>query len=184
MNKKLLITLGVILGITLLIGIKIMSSYVSVHDKDVSLVNSFNAKIKARSSFYDNMGKTFSEKWRLSTKVDSSFSQVVQSVMSGRSDGQQVMMKWVTEQNPTRDFNNVSDMYKDLSNLVESKRSELVELEKSIGDIVREQHNLHDKFWSGLYLSFTNSKKIEYTPITSDRMEEINRTSKDNNSYF
>lgn len=184
MNKKLLITVAVVLGIFALIGLKIASSYVSIHDKNVELVNMYEGKIKVRSSVYDNMLKTFSQKWKIAGRVDTSFHVAVNAVMSGRQDGESLMMKWVTEQNPTQQFGEVASMYRDLSNVVEAKRSELVALETSITDIVREQHNLHDKFFTGLFLKFMSAEKIKYTPITSDRMDEINRTSKDNNIDF
>ncbi len=162
----------------MIIGIQLASLY----NKDVRLRNQFNEKFSERTAFYDKMFKTIKQKGKIAVKNDSSFTKIVNIVMEGRKDSEGLMMKWVTEQNPTAQFSEVSSMYKDLSRTIEAQRDEFFIQEKYLMDIKLQSDNLLDVFPSGLILTTLFGKeKISYKPITSDYSENVIKSGKDNN---
>lgn len=178
MKKIILFSIIAFITVILITGGLTVLSYFSYNNQEVVLRETFNQNIKDRTALIDNMFKVVKKKSKVALKNDSSFVNVVSAVMSGRKDGKQVMMKWVTEQNPTANFKEVSDMYKDLSRTIESKQDELLEKENELARIEREHNILLEKFPGSLFLS--SKSKLNYKPITSDHTDEIIRTGKDN----
>ncbi len=174
--KTTLILLAIALPL-LIISLQVISLY----NKDVKLRNKFTEKYSERTAFYDKMFKTIKQKGKIAVKNDSSFTKIVNIVMEGRKDSEGLMMKWVTEQNPTAQFSEVSSMYKDLSRTIEAQRDEFFIQEKYLMDIKLQSDNLLDTFPSGIILTTIFGKeKIEYKPITSDHTDNVMKTGKDN----
>ena len=88
--------------------------------------------------------------------------------------------KWVQESNPNANYDQVSELYKDLSRSVEGQRDGFFMQEKMIQGIVLEHSNLLGKFPGSFYNIFFGRKPLEYKPITSDRTDDVIRTGKDN----
>lgn len=176
--KKTLIALAIIIPLVI-----ILVQVVSLKNQDSILRNKFTAKLSERTAFYDKMFKTIKQKGKITLKLDSSFVNIVKITMAGRKDGEGLMMKWVTEQNPTVQFTEVSALYKDLSRTIETQREEFFIEEKYLMDIKLQSDNLLDVFPGGFILqSLFGLQKLVYKPITSDQTDAVMRTGKDNNT--
>jgi len=179
MNTKSIVTLSVIAGLVI-VGFMIFGSFISFSNNEVDLRNRFKQKMDERTAFYDKMWKTLAQKSQIALKNDSSFARNVDAIMAGRKDAPQLFMKWVQESNPNANYDQVSELYKDLSRSVEGQRDGFFMQEKMIQGIVLEHSNLLQKFPGSFYNIFFGRKPLEYKPITSDRTDDVIRTGKDN----
>ena len=171
----------VIIGLAFLLLIPLVGSFISFSNNEISLRNSFTQKIDERTSFYDKMYKTISQKSQVAVKNDSSFRQNVNIIMSGRKDAQQVVFKWITESNPNANYESVSQLYQDLSRAIEANREGFFEQEKMLQDIVMQHSNLIERFPGSFYNIFFGRSKLKYTPIKSSLTDEVMKTGVDNN---
>lgn len=156
---------------------------VSLSNKDVLLRNKFKQKLDERTAFYDKMWKKINQKGKITLKQDSSFTRNLNVVMTNRKDGEQLMMKWITESNPMSNYTEVSKLYQDLSRTIDAERENFFFQEKYLQDIKLQSDNLLSVFPGGFILrNFFDRDYIIYKPITSDRTDEVLKTGKDNNT--
>jgi hypothetical protein len=174
-----IITLGVVVLVLLFVSIGVGSA-ISFSNSQIELRNQFDQKFSERTTFYDKMYKTISQKTQIALKNDSSFRENINIIMSGRKDGENIMMKWVKETNPNSDYAQAS-LYKDLSRAVEAQREGFFVQEKFMQDIVLQHSNLIQRFPGSFYNLFFGYKKIDYKPITSTITDEVIKTGKDDN---
>lgn len=167
--------------IAITVALCIGGCFISKANTEVGLRNQFNQKITERTSFYDKMWKTLSQKSQITLRNDSSFRQNVNIIMSGRRDAQNVVFKWITESNPNANFEQVSLLYQDLSRSVEAQREGFFTQEKVLQDIKLQHDNLLTTFPGSIILSILGRKHLIYKPITSDHTDSVISTSKDNN---
>lgn len=158
----------------------IVSTYASFNNTDINLRTEFEMKSKNRTAFFDKMWKTISQQSQIAVKNDSSFQRNVALIMEGRKDAQGTFMKWIQESNPNADFRSVQELYRDLSRTVESERSSFYEIETSLSSVQREHSRFLRSFPNNLYNIFMGRKELVYNPITSDRTDEVMKSSKDN----
>ncbi len=175
-----IIKIGAISALVLFVVIFIGST-ISFSNKEITLRNQFEQKFQERTTFYDKMWKTLSQKSQIAVKNDSSFRNNVNIIMSGRKDAQGIFMKWITESNPNANYSEVSILYQDLSRAVEAQREGFFVQEKYMQDIKMQHSNLIQKFPGSLYNVFFSRQAINYTPITSTITDEVIRTGKDDN---
>lgn len=167
----------VLLGIPVIF---LISTYASFNNRDVDLRTTFEMQIKNRSALYDKMWKVISQKAQITKAYDSSFIRIVNAAMDPRKDGANIMMKWVTESNPTLQALTVQELYKDLSRTIESERNAFFEREETLASIQQQHSKFLRSFPNNFYNIFMSRKELEYKPITSDRTEDVMRTGKDN----
>lgn len=177
MNFKKLAVWGI--GAILVLTVVLLT--VSTSNQEVDVRTQFEQKMDERKAFYDKLYKILAQKSQIATKNDSSFRKNIDIIMSGRKDAEGTVMKWITESNPNAQYAEVSGLYKDLSRAVEAQREGFFDQEKTIQDIVRVHKNLLRKFPSGVLLTtFFGRKELVYTPISSDRTDDVFKTGKDN----
>jgi len=169
------------IGLVVVLGLFFFSSFVSFSNGEVDLRATFNKHYTDRTAAFDKMWKTLSQKGQIAVRNDSSFQNIVKIQMSGQKDGEQVVMKWIQQSNPTATFTEVSKMYQDLSRAIESERTSFLERETTLSSIQMEHFKLLNKFPGSFYNIFMGRKPIEFKPITSDRTDDVIRTGKDNN---
>lgn len=179
-SNQLFIKLGLI-GLGVIFIIVLFSNFVSFSNTEIDLRNTFDQKIEERTSFYDKMYKVISQKSQIAVKNDESFRQNINIIMEGRKDAPQVFMKWITETNPNANYNEVSELYKDLSRSVEAQREGFFNQEKVIQDVVRQHKNHIQKFPNSFYNVFMGRQALIYKPITSSITDEVMKTGKDDN---
>lgn len=177
---KILISIGLFVLLFGGIAMSLFSRYTEAYNRNVQLTTIYTQKINERSSYYDNFTKITKQKGIVASKNDTGFMNVVKVMMDGQKDGQNVTWKWVQQSNPAATYSEVAALYKDLSRQIEADRKSLVELEKSIQSIVQQQDELTSTFWNAnFFLKGVHKLKDDYRPITSTRMENINKTGKD-----
>ena len=175
--KKIIIALVVLSIITIPVIVGVVY-YVNTYNKEVSIRTLFEQNISDRAALLDKMYKVGKKKGSVVLKADSSFIKMIGVVMSARKDGPSVMTKWVTEQNPTASYKEITDMYKDLSRALEANQEELYNKEQELSRVVAIHKNLLNQFPSNLILS--DKEPLKYKPISSDKTDEVLRTGKDN----
>ena len=167
----------VIIGVPVIF---LISTYASFNNREVDLRTTFEMQMKNRSALYDKMWKVISQKAQITKAYDSSFIRIVNAAMDPRKDGANIMMKWVTESNPTLQAVTVQELYKDLSRTIESERNVFFEREETLSSIQQQHSKFLRSFPNNFYNIFMGRKELEYKPITSDRTEDVMRTGKDN----
>ena len=169
-----------IIGLITITFVVLGFQFSSFSNTEVELKNQFKEKMDARTTFYDNMWKTINQKAKVAVKNDSSYTNTVNAIMASRADAPNLFMKWVQESNPNANFSEVSGMYKDLSRTIEAKRDEFVEIERTTQDVVMVHNNHLETFPNSLFNMILNRPHLVYKPISSDRTDEVMKTSKDN----
>jgi len=167
----------VIIGIPVIF---LISTYASFNNREVDLRTTFEMQMKNRSALYDKMWKVISQKAQITKAYDSSFIRIVNAAMDPRKDGANIMMKWVTESNPTLQVGTVQELYKDLSRTIESERNSFFEREETLASIQQQHSKFLRSFPNNFLNFFMGRKELEYKPITSDRTDDVMRTGKDN----
>lgn len=167
----------VLLGLPIIF---IISTYSSFNNKEVDLRTTFEMQMKNRKGLFDKMWKTIAQKANVAKTYDSSFLRIVNAAMDPRKDGAGVMMKWVTESNPTLQANTVQELYKDLSRTIESERNSFFERETTLASIQQQHSKFLRSFPNNFYNIFMGRKELIYEPITSDRTDDVMKTGKDN----
>ncbi len=175
-NIITIIILIVILGYTFF---KIGSSFISVSNSDKTLKNQFNQKLTERTSFYDNMIKIVASKAQIAIKNDSSFQNIINIQMTGQKAGENVLMTWIQQSNPTATYSEVTKLYEQLSQYIESGRNGFFEQEKVLQSIKLQHDQLCDMFPGSIIMYVLGRDKLKYTPIQSYITENIMKTGKE-----
>lgn len=179
MNKGLIKAL-VIIGSLLLVFSFLILPCISASNKEVKLRNQFNQKKDERTSFHDKMRKILKGKAEVAVRNDSSFRKNIEVIMNNRKDGEQILMKWITESNPNANFSEVSVIYQDVSRAIEAERNGFFVQEKMIQDIKLQHDNLLDEFPGFILFAILGREHLDYTPIASDYTNEVMKTGRDN----
>ena len=109
------------------------------------------------------------------------FKENINIIMTNRKDAEQVFFKWIQESNPNIGYNEVADLYKDLSRTIEAQREGFFIQEKMLQDIKLQHDNLIDLFPNSLFLSILGRNKLNYKPVSSSFTEKVFETGKDDN---
>ena len=169
------------IGAIIILVIAAFGTFVSFSNNEIELRTAFEQKIDERTAFYDKMYKVITQQTQIAVKNDESFRQNINLIMEGRKDAQGLFMKWIQETNPNANYNEVSELYKNLSRSVEAQREGFFTQEKVLQDIVRQHKNHIQKFPNSFYNMFMGRQPLEYKPIQSSLTEEVMRTGKDDN---
>jgi len=172
-----LLVWGVIIGS---IVVFFISTYAYFNNKEVALRTTFNQQMNNRTALFDKMWKIISQKAQVAKAYDSSFVRIVKESMDARKDGVNIMMKWVTESNPTLQANTVQELYRDLSRTIESERNSFFEREELLSSIQQQHSVFLLSFPNNFYNIFMGRKELVYKPITSGRTDGVIQSGQDN----
>lgn len=176
--KKGLIIAGILIILGIFVG-ALFSTYRSTYDKNVELVNAFEAQKKVVAGNFDKMWKVLRDKANVTDKAATAFKEIYIPMIEGRySKGDGSLMKWVTEQNPNFD----QSIYKDLMQSIEALRTEFETEQKKIAAIQEQHNNLRMRFWSHIFLG--DVPPLEYTMITSTVTQDIVKSGNDDMDLF
>ena len=146
---------------------------ITMYNRNISYVNSFEKIQQERKMFYDKMWKTYLTKNTICELNRETFIKVTSIIMQGRSDGQNISWKIVHE-NQNIPYNEFTTFYADLSNFVTSQREEYYKLETQAMSIVQQQNSMLDSFPNNVYNRVLDIKKLKYNPgFTSPKTEEV-----------
>ena len=168
--------------IAILVGVAInglVKAEIKYYNQSVLLETSFNKKINERLTILDQITKIVHQKLELAKMNDTSFTKVMTLLTSSRKDGESVYIKLTMESNPMATYEEVSSLYRDVSASIDSKRNNLLEVEKELQSITADYAALHKQFPSSIYLYY-EAKTLNYIPISTSANKVINSTGVDN----
>ncbi len=166
----------VVLGVLGAAGVWLVSNLVSVKNQSVELRTQASAKQDEASVVYDEMWKVFKEKGAVTEKNADAFKEAFVGMMDARyGNDNNVMMKFVTEQNPT--FNHA--LFEDLSRTIDAKRVRYTAIQVALRDIKREHDNLRMKLPSSIFMWILGEKEMKVVLVTSSRTAKAYETGKD-----
>lgn len=165
------IIISAIATIVVVFGITLVGTYLSVNNEEKQLRNLAEAQRGKIETQYDAMWKIIQQKAKVTDEYKDSFKEIFVGIIDGRySQGDGSLMKWIQESNPNFD----SSMYKDLMATIDIKRTEFMNTQNRMLDIIREHKNLcmmAPKCWF-----VSNNSEIEYTIISSTKSKATMQT--------
>lgn len=169
MTKK--VTIISIIAIIVMALFTIVGMYISANNQERQLRNLAEAQRGKIETQYDAMWKIIQQKAKVTDEYKDSFKEIFIGIIDGRySKGDGSLMKWIQESNPNFD----SSMYKDLMNTIDIKRTEFMNTQNRMLDIIREHKNLC--MTAPMCWFIANKAEIEYTIVSSTRTKETIQT--------
>lgn len=173
MKKIIGISIAVIV---MVFGVVTLSMYFSYNNTDAKLRAQAEAQRGKIEAVHDKMWKVLQQKAQVSNEYKNAFSEIYPALIEGRySQGDGSFMKWIQEANPNFD----TSLYKDLMQSIEIGRSEFVNVQNRMLDIVREHTVLLTSVPSKWFVS--NTQYIEYTVISSTKTKMVMEAGFDDN---
>ena len=168
MNKIIGIAVAIIFGIGVVTS---LGMYFSVNNEEKELRNLAEAQRGKIETQYDAMWKIIQQKAQVTDQYKDSFKEIFVGIIEGRySKDDNTVMKWIQESNPNFD----ASMYKDLMATIDVKRTEFMNTQNRMIDIIREHKNLcmmAPKCWF-----ISDKSEIEYTIISSTKSKQTMET--------
>lgn len=166
----------VIGGIVGFIILCLVFFWIGTSNHEIDLKNQATAQQKKNEVVFDKVWKVIQQKAGLASEYASKFKEIYHDIMSERYSGDQKqspMFRWITEQNPQFSV----EMYKEVSDAIESNRAEFVMVQSRLLDIKREHDNLRQKFPSSIVVGGRPALDIKI--VTSSKTDEAFRTGKE-----
>ena len=152
---------------------------VVVYNTSTVLHNKYDKKTFERKGFYDKMWKTFTEQKDITFLNKDVLVQVAKIAMDNRKDGQNVMWKWVQENQPMP-YGEFTKFYSGLIEFITEQRKLYFALELECQAIANQNNILLDTFPNNIYNKVLGCKKIEFEyAFTSDSTEKVFRTKRE-----
>lgn len=127
---------------------------------------------------YKKTADIVSQKAQVATEASGQFKDIYVKLMEARYGHEdQVVFKWIKEQNPNFDMS----MYKDLSRSIESLREEFFTQQKTLRDIKLQHDNLRTLFPGSIWAAVFGIKELKVQLILSAQTNEVYRTGEENN---
>ena len=171
-------TKWIIAGAVALFIIVIGLMYVSTSNTEIGLRNQAIAQEEANQVIFDKVWKVIAQKAQITDKYADDFKSIYTSIMHERYEGdskQSPMFRWITEQNP----NFSVELYKDISDAVESNRAEFARVQKRLIDIKREHEDLRKKFPGNIFVGSRPELTIKI--VKSEKTDKAFSTGKEDN---
>lgn len=174
MAKK--ITLISLVVIVVIAAFSVFGIYLSANNQERQLRNLAEAQRGKIETEYDAMWKIIQQKAKVTDEYKDSFKEIFIGIIDGRyAQGDGSLMKWIQESNPNFD----SSMYKDLMATIDIKRTEFMNTQNRMLDIIREHKNLCMTAPTCWFI--TNKAEIEYTIVSSTKTKETIQTGIEDN---
>lgn len=169
MNMKFIYAIGI--G---LIALFLASYVISANNQEKEYRTLAESQMQKIETQYDNMWKVIQQKAQVTDQYKDSFKEIFVGIIEGRyNKDNNTVMKWIQESNPNFD----ATMYKDLMATIDIKRTEFMNVQNRMIDIVREHKNLcikAPKCWV-----IFNNQPIEFEPISSTISKQVMETKLD-----
>lgn len=163
--KYLVISLVVIFAVTTVISVG--EKFVTFYNTEKQMATTYNEEVSNRVALLDKIAAKISGNAEITLKADSSFKEVIYTVMTNRKDGENLAWKWLQESNPTASFSQIAIMYERLSNVVNESREEFYAQEKLLSKINQQHEAFLTTFPNNVYNYVLNEPRFTYKPITS-----------------
>lgn len=176
MNGKAIAIITMIVAVIIL-GVSIALGAIGISNEEIELRNQAVAQQKTNEATFDKVWKVLKQKAGIMDKQREDFRVVYTGIMNERYQGEAdgaPAFKWIKEHNPEFPM----DMYKDISNAIESNRATFLRVQKRLIDIKREHDNLRKKFPSSLIVG--NRPELDIQIVTSQRTKRTFETGEEN----
>lgn len=171
MKQTIIIITAVIL---VLFGIIYVTMSISASNREASLRNAIEAKIKDNKSNYTKMFEILVEQAGVSAQYAEDFKEIYPSLVEGRyKHGGGQMMQWITEHNPQFD----TSLYKQVMTSIEAQRESFHTTQQQLTDLSRQHNNLLTMFPSKWFLS--DIQPIEIPIVINDATDKAFSTGKE-----
>lgn len=175
MNTKWIVGLAVA-GTIALIGLVTLVTAVGIYNAQSSLQNTYEMKIKANESDFDNMFKKIRQSVQIPEAKKDAFRDIFTAYAGARtSEGQGRVMAWVKESAPNVDLST----YDNVLNIINGSRDSWTSRQKELVDLAREYNQNLVVFPKNIFLKFCGFQKIDPKIVTSTKTEEAFKTGKD-----
>ena len=152
--------------------------YVSVNNQENNLRKTAANKQTLNEASLDTMWKILKDKAGVAEQGKEAFKQIYPELIKARNMDKNLLVKFVTEQNPKFSLT----LYKDLSNAVEAQRKSFYNNQKELLNIKNQHDILISSMPSKWFIS--NTTPLVVTIVTSDDAEMKFKTGKDNDTLF
>ncbi len=140
---------------------------ISATNREASLRNAIEAKIKDNKSNYTKMFEILVEQAGVSAQYADDFKEIYPSLVEGRyKHGAGQMMQWIQEKNPTFD----TSLYKQVMTSIEAQRESFHSTQQQLTDLSRQHNNLLAMFPTKWFLS--DILKIEIPIVINDSADK------------
>lgn len=147
MKKTIIASL---LALAFILGTVYVSMSISAHNRERSLRESINSKIKDNKNSYSAMWAILTEQAGVAEKYSEDFKEIYPSMIDGRyKHGGGQMMQWITEHNPSFDIS----LYKQVMTSIEAQRETFKTNQTQLIDLSRQHNVLIKNFPNSFFLS-------------------------------
>ena len=170
----------IIIGI-IYFSVPLVKSGVNYYNTSVNLELQFNQTLNKRLVVIDRITKIVHQKMQIAKINDSSYYKNVLAIMMMRKDGDNLSStwKWIHENNPNVNYEEVSKFYANVSASIDAERNTLFVTEDKLQTLCYDYAKLHKEFPSKLYLWYQKDT-LSYIPISTTVNKIINKTGIDN----
>jgi len=170
------VTIAIISGIAILLGIIYFSVRVSYKNDEARLRNQVLGQQTSNQANFDKMFKVIAQIAQVADQYKEAFKEIYPQLIEGRYSGEKggALMKWVQESNPTFD----TSLYNKLANAIEAQREEFFIEQQKLIDYQREHKNLI-MTWPGSAW-FSEKDTIGITIVTSYTAKQAFSTGEEN----
>jgi hypothetical protein len=160
-------------------GKNIINQSAKMYNASKKYCNEYVQKVQEKKGFYDKLWKTYLQKEKITNISKETFIEVTKIIMENRKDGEQIMWKWVQE-NQQIPYSEFTKFYTDLSNFITEQREGYFNIEKECQIIANSNNTLLDTFPHNIYNKILNCERITFEyGFTSDSTETVFKTKKE-----
>lgn len=179
--KTTAITAAAIATILAVFGLGLLSLGifgVDTYNQAQTLKTTYEAKVDANKTDFDNMIKVISQTSQVSKAQLEKLKDIYTSYAEARSGegASKAIMNWVQESVPNVDTTTMNN----LQNIIVSTRNGWTERQKELVDISREYNTLLARFPTNIFLGWFRFQKIDPNIVTSKNTEESFKSGEDN----
>lgn len=154
----------------------LLFSGVSVYNDQAALKNTYEMKVEANKTDFDNMFKKIQQSVQIPEAKKEAFKEIYTAYAGARtSEGQGRVMTWVKESAPNVDLST----YDTVLNIIVGSRDSWTSRQKELVDVARVYNQNLVTFPKNFFLGFFGFKKIDPQIVTSTRTENAFKTGKD-----
>lgn len=160
------------------LGLVVALMWMGYVQREVAMRSAIEAQQDSNKASHDTMWKILKDQAGVTDEYKEAFEKIYPQLISGRYQDKGLLLKFVTESNPTFD----TSLYKKLMASIEAERKTFLRDQKKLRDLKREHDILLKSPPSSWFLA--GKQPIDVVLVTSDRSEAAFETGKDNESLY
>jgi len=181
-NQRGGISVGAIVGLgaAVVIGLTVVTSYISAANYGNRTENALDAKLENNENIYAQGTQKVVEMAQVPQMYVEAVSKVTKDAIGGRygADGSKAVFQMLREQNPSLD----PSMFTKIQQVIEAFRNEFQNNQTAMIDMKRSYKNQLGYVWSGFWLRMAGYPKTDlskYDIVTTDKARETFKTKRD-----